>query len=291
MKSNINGQDINFSQIYSVKSYINPGFVATNNCSELYLHTKYQTPSIDGGFKTVTLSYSNFLPKYNSGLSFFLQNDIQPSNIINNYRIAFAYIYRIKTKKVKIGLWLQAEENWTKINNNNIITSSMINPLTSNITPQNYGSLNINQTWTNFNFGYLLSTQNLFIGTSVIGYASLDQTFYKNRQITNIIGIKKKYRFFDINALVINRNLNQNLAAFYWITDNYWIGIGTKFYNIELNSINFDFGLRIKKTDISFAYNVSTNKNLFSTYELSIKFRLKCKKEYRRAIFCPAYEL
>ena len=286
----IKSQDINFSQFYSVKSYFNPGFVASDKCRSLYLHTKYQMLQANGGFKVATLSFSDFYPNYNSGINLYLQNDNQPNNILNFSRIAGAYVYDLNLKKTHISFWLQGQYNLRFVNWQNAVTSSMIDSYTGQIS-QNYSFPEFKtKAWWDINFGFLLFSKNFFIGSSVKNYV----TNYENKPyklVLSLVGLRIPLRTMALEIYAINRNGLSNQTGFLVINDRFWSGFGIDFQEININKINFDIGFIIKKVSFSFNYSVFVGKNLFSIYELGIKYRFKCKKGHRHAIFCPAYQL
>ncbi len=287
----IKSQDINFSQFYSVKSYFNPGFVASDKCRTLYLHTKYQMLQANGGFKVATLSFSDFYPNYNSGLNLYLQNDNQPNNILNFTRIAGAYVYDLKLKHLHISFWLQGQYNLRFINRQNIVTSSMIDSYSGQIIMHNnYFNGLKNKAWWDINFGSLLFGKNFFIGTSIKNYV----TNYENKPyklILSLAGLRIPLQTMDLEIYAINRNGLGNQIGLLGISKKFWLGLGADFYKFNPDKTNFDIGFTIKKVSFSFNYSVFVGKNLFSIYELGIKYRFKCKKGHRHAIFCPAYQL
>jgi hypothetical protein len=286
------GSNINFSQFYSVKNYFNPGFAATTPCSEFYIHSKYQFPFSDGGFKTFTFSGSSFLPRYNSGYSLFLQNDLDPQNILNYTRISAAYIYRVRLGNLRFAFWLQSEYNSLKINVNNVVLPSMIDPATGQLI----NSANLNaQTFryqAKVNFGYLFWIKDFFIGNSANNLLTLNTDWEQSKYYTTVVGYTFHLRRAKMELYSFWQNLDYQQYGVIWEQGDIWFGTGAGFLNIfYLKKINFDIGFWLKNKSISFNYAVMVNKNPFSIYEVSIKFRFRCKKSIGKTIICPAYQL
>ncbi len=245
---------------------------------------------VDGGFKVVTLSFSDFFPHFNSGINMYLQNDNQPNNILNFTRFAAAYVYDLNMKKQNLSFWLQGQYNLKTINRENIVTSSMIDSYTGRILQNtNFSKIDF-KTWWDINFGFLFFSKNFFAGTSVKNYVTNNKA-YSYRLIMSLVGIRIPLKSIDLEIYEINRNGWSNLVGVLFESDRYWLGFSTDFQKIKLEKVNFDIGFTIKKARFSFNYSVFVNKNLFSIYELSVKYRFKCKKGRKRAIFCPAYQL
>ncbi len=265
--------------------------MASDACSQVYLHTKYQLPGIDGGFKTVTLDYSNFFPNLNSGFNLFIQNDNQPQNILNFSRISGSYVYRLKIAKIHIGFWVQARGEALFFNPGNVVLPSMIDPSNGQIigTP----AINSSQSYWRavFDFGYLLYSKRFFIGNGLNGYAQTGNAWLADKSVTTVVGYNFQGRDFDVETYAFLKDLSYIHGGLFVNYEKLWLGGGIDIEKFFLKKIYIDLGIKHNRARFSFNYGIVLNKNLFSTYEFGINFRFKCKKSGRTTIICPAYQL
>ncbi len=286
------GQDINFSQFYPVKNYYNPGFVASDMCTDIFFHTKYEAAGFDGGFKTVTASYSSFFPELNLGLSVYLQNDFSPQNIFTDIYSTSALVYRINLSKFKIAAWLQPEFYYWHVNSANIVSGSMIDALSGQVVNSLNTGFSQSQYGLSLNFGYLLFGRHFFAGNSFKNYARLENLFTPEKAVFTVAGFDADIdRDKTLELYLLDKNLSENQLGFLFHFNNVFAGTNAGFYYYSLNKIGFDFGVKLNSTLFSFNYTLLINKIWVSIYEISIDFRFKCKKAGKRAIICPAYQL
>ena len=280
-------QIINFSQIYAIKYFYNPGFAAKDYCTNIIVHTSEQAPSFQGGFKTVNLSFSKFYPKYKSGFSIYFQNDISPLQILYHQNFSLSYIFASKLGKINFALWSQVNLFDYTINSKSIILPSSLNYITGEIIKPTITYANNFDASVYTSFGTLIFNKYFFAGISYHNAANI-WTLKKYKlepQFSAISGLKLK----NLEFYIFSNNLTINQLGTLYHTNKIFFGINLALDELKFVSIGWDFGLKLNNYIISFGY--STKNFNFSLYELSIIFRLKCKNSRFHTIICPAYQL
>lgn len=103
------GQDIQFSQFYSVPMFHNPAFAGSVHAPRATVLTRLQWLGLDASYKTYYAAGDTYLDKYKSGLGFQIVHDIQGASIYASTQFSFLYSYEIAlTKKFTARLGLQA---------------------------------------------------------------------------------------------------------------------------------------------------------------------------------------
>jgi type IX secretion system PorP/SprF family membrane protein len=89
-------QDSFFSQFYANRLNLNPAWAGIGEEKRLFLNYRNMYPGIGSVFKTYTVSYDQYVEKISGGLGFYLSNDVQGSNAINQISFSAMYSYQIK---------------------------------------------------------------------------------------------------------------------------------------------------------------------------------------------------
>jgi type IX secretion system PorP/SprF family membrane protein len=108
--SNINGQDIQFSQFYSAPLYLNPAFAGSAHHYRGILHQRLQWPNITGKFTTSLFSFDKYFNKYKSGIALMAIQDYQGTNAISSSQVGLQYAYELHvSEKLTIRPGLQLD--------------------------------------------------------------------------------------------------------------------------------------------------------------------------------------
>jgi len=118
-------QDFNFSDPYSEKILLNPSYSGLNECPEIDLNYKMNLYN-----NLFSVSYSQKISDYNSGIAFLLYNNQQGKGSINNLSVSGIYTYRINISERKlINTAIQASYFQQNINSKNLIFNDQIDPI------------------------------------------------------------------------------------------------------------------------------------------------------------------
>ncbi len=296
----INAQDINFLQSFYFKEFINPSFVAQNNCNYLSANDS-QTAFEYGGINTILAGFSGFYPRAKSGIVFLLKNEFHPDHIINQFSGKLAYVYKIKiSRNFQLIPSLAANYNQQNINSGNIVFPSMVQELGVN-NNIDYTSLpERNSRFSGLDASMLLSFNNFYLGimaSNIVTYnfsnlnssknaknwiLSLGYNFYsKRRKTLAALLFVQKYAYMT----------KANLSFIWFATDN--ISLSTSIQNYQLHNTAFSVSgsYRHNKLNWIVSYGINIGQLAFSIYEVGLQYEFNCKKRRQNTIICPAYQL
>ena len=274
----------------------NPSFVAQDKCHGLLLHSYQKFPSIDLGYMASDFVYYGFYPVYNSGFALSASYDRQPGGVFSYTSLDLAYIYNIVfSRKISLALNLDFEYNQFSVNSSGLVFSSSLDPVRGIVSSSTYPD----QTYRNlaFSSGFLLYGNNFFLGAEVnnIAWLAITESREIERQVVFTLGYT--YRFYKHNTFLetylIQQSLNWTELGVLLTDSFYWVSVAANLGNdnAQLRKLSFDLGLRRGKVLAGVNYSVYLGGFVGSAYELSLKYEIKCKKNKRKAIICPAYQL
>jgi len=88
-------QDPHFSQFYANPLYLSPSLAGATDGGRITLNYRNQWPAISKAFSTYAVSIDNFFPTFNSGLGFYLMQDMAGSAGLRTTNAAFQYSYNL----------------------------------------------------------------------------------------------------------------------------------------------------------------------------------------------------
>jgi type IX secretion system PorP/SprF family membrane protein len=87
----IKAQDPQFSQFYANPLYLNPALAGGDLAPRVTFNYRNQWPGIPGNFVTTAFGVDHFFSGVNSGVGFYVMNDIQTNRHSRTIRLSFAY--------------------------------------------------------------------------------------------------------------------------------------------------------------------------------------------------------
>jgi len=94
------GQDVQFSQFYSVPTFQNPAFVGAAHFDKFTVHQRIQWPSLDAKYLTSFASYDTYYKQYSSGFGAYLVHDRVGSGAIVSNELQLQYAYEMHLSHV-----------------------------------------------------------------------------------------------------------------------------------------------------------------------------------------------
>ncbi len=93
---NINyAQDPHFTQFYAAPLYLSPSLAGTTAGGRAIINFRDQWTAIPGAFVTYSIGLDHYLPRFNSGLGFYIMRDQAGSGKLATTNVAFQYTYNI----------------------------------------------------------------------------------------------------------------------------------------------------------------------------------------------------
>lgn len=295
-------QDIQFSEPYSEKLYLNPSYTGTSNCPQFTGNFKYQNI-----YNLKSFSYNQYIKKINSAFGILLLNNKQGSGAISNTSVSGIYSYRLKFKKKrKMMLAIQISYNQYNINTKDLIFSDMIDPLTNTILQNsNENQIIYNNNHIDFSTGYAYVSQKYRFGIALHHLFSSNQDenyLYSPMKITIHFGKyftkknfnKTRIKYTFIPEIIFRKQsyFNEFILGFNLIIKKIYGSIWIK-NNVTLSTFSpvVTAGLILSKFRISYTYDISLSKYIslpINSHQISISYLLDCKQKIKskNTIFC-----
>ncbi len=300
LNEKIYAQSILYSDPFFEKIAYNPSNIGIAVCPEAL-----------GAFKSsfsynlMSFSINHYFEKYNSSLAVLFTNLSEAHNTLNTISGGIIYAYRIKTGPLSfINTALQIDYFQKNIENNKLIFSNQINPLTGNIISKNTDYFYKTVKKSDISIGFSFFNKQIRTGLSVHHF---DKIFIKNDEFMlypeiafnfgKIFSVKRmdeKNTIYLIPEMFYNNryNFHQLIYGFRLINNTFLTGIFLK-QNLLLHSFSSTFllGINFKKFRISYAYEIIFSKYIslpISSNQISLKYNFEClrKRKNQNTIFC-----
>lgn len=174
------GQDIQFSQFYSVPLYQNPAFAGSAFMHRVTLHQRFQWMSLDARYQTSYVAWDNHFEKLRGGIGVSASHDIQGGNKLVSDNVAVQYATEIPLS----GNWALRAGAQFELGFRSINYASF--QYAQDFTDDGYQGNSYNQYGTerfyypDISTGLLLYASHLWIGVSSHHMNEPSQTFYNN---------------------------------------------------------------------------------------------------------------
>jgi type IX secretion system PorP/SprF family membrane protein len=117
LQTDLDAQDMQFTQFYAAQTYLNPAFTGANVCSRLSTNYRNQWPSIPGAFVSYIVALDHYASSLNSGLGVMVTKDKAGSGSLRSTSINLMYAYELTlNKKWAFRAGFQASETIRAIN-------------------------------------------------------------------------------------------------------------------------------------------------------------------------------
>jgi len=105
--ASVEGQDPVYSQFYAAPMQLSPALTGIVAAPVFSLNYRNQWPNIPNAYSTFSASYSQYIPRMNSGIGVRVEGDIAGGGIYNSIRAGLFYAYDIRFTEdffVRVGL-------------------------------------------------------------------------------------------------------------------------------------------------------------------------------------------
>jgi len=302
-------QDVQFSQLFADRLYLNPAYAGADYCPRLALSYRNQWPGVQFPYVTYSASFDKYSPALSGGFGIRLMNDKQGSGTFKQLNADFIYSYHVKlSKTIAAKFALQASVYQKSMSTRDLVFRNMIDPVQGVIYPNAEGVADENFLSPDFSAGILLNYNNYFFGFSA---SHIPHTIVENHNeylpmkylahAGAIIPIKKNGAnessyILEPNVIYINQqNINMLYYGMYFDINKMSVGL---FYrqNLELHfdAMVLSYHLNVNNLVISYSYDVTLSKFIGQTlgsHELSLTYLFSCDKKIRKynTISCPSF--
>lgn len=129
------GQDPEYSQFYANPLYTNPALAGTSELSRMVVAYRNQWPRNGSTYITTSVSYDDFIDRFNTGWGIQIMNDRQWNNLLNTNSASVYYSYHIGMKSgTFLAGGLQAGLVYRQLDPKNLVFPSMIDQLSGQIS-------------------------------------------------------------------------------------------------------------------------------------------------------------
>ncbi|MDF1547472.1 MAG: PorP/SprF family type IX secretion system membrane protein [Bacteroidales bacterium] len=302
-------QDVQFSQLFADRIYLNPAYAGADYCPKFALSYRNQWPGIQFPYVTYSASFDKYVAALNGGLGIRIMKDDQGGGVFNQLNLDFIYSYHVNlSKKLAAKFALEASIYQKNMNVRDLVFYNMIDPVQGIIYPNSEAIADENFLSPDFSAGILLNYRNYFFGFSA---SHLPQTIvehhneYLPAKFTAHIGaaipilkngmVESNY-ILEPNVVYINQqNMNMLYYGIYFDINDMTVGL---FYRQNLNfhfdAMVFSYHLKIKNLMIAYSYDLTLSKFIRQTlgsHEISLGYLLSCDKKNRKynTISCPSF--
>lgn len=324
-----NAQDVEFSQFYANKIYLNPAFAGSDYDARVAIGYRNQWPEINKAFITYSAAYDQYVDALDCGLGLHILQDQQGDGLLNTTVVSGMYSYSLNiTRELSFRAGLQASLIQRKLNDKNLTFPDMIdeyylygyiNPITGENMPSD-----LSRTYSDFSAGIIGTYKNWFVGFSSHHLSEPNGAF---KDESNYSKLPRKYTFhcgvtiplhsrglhqvsstlspsFLFQQQRTNRQLNYGL---YLVRNFFMVGAWYR-DNLELeyDAVILQAGISKDWWQVAYSYDKTVSKLIHTNtgaHEISLLLRFvnykksngACRENYMRrkrrikAIKCPRF--
>lgn len=322
-------QDVEFSQYYANKVYLNPAFAGSDYDSRIAVGYRNQWPEINSAFETYSAAYDKFVDVIGGGVGLHVLQDKQGDGSINTTAISGIYSYLLPvSREVTMHAGFQGSLIQRKLSYQNITSPDMIDQffINGSVAPLSDmdQSFNLSRNYFDFSMGILTSYKRWFIGVAAHHLTQPNESFVEE---SNYSRLPRKYTLHcGVNIPVYLRGLHRveySLAPSFLYQQqhgfrqlNYGLYLerrsvvfGTWYRNnleLDYDAIILQVGISKGVWQLAYSYDKTVSKLIHvntGAHELSLLFRFvnqndrygKCKESTMRrrrrikALKCPRF--
>ncbi len=181
----IQAQDPIFSQFYAAPLQLNPAFAGNTNGPHIALNYRNQWPSIPSAYITYSASYSQFVPRFNSGFGLMLLTDDAGQGLLKTNKASGVFAYRVQVNRdffLKLGTEasvVQSRLNWDQLLFLDQIDAEL-GPVSPGGTPfptEETRPENLNNTYFDISAGLLAYSPMFYGGVSIKHLTTPNESF------------------------------------------------------------------------------------------------------------------
>jgi len=327
--SELKAQDVEFSEFYANKIYLNPAFTGSDYDSRLSLTYRNQWPEINKAFITYSAAYDQYVDVLQGGLGVHVLQDKQGDGTINTSMISAMYAYNLNITRdliFKMGFqtsYIQRKLDYTDFTFPDMIDdfylTGLINPYTTETYPTS-----LTKTYIDYSSGILLSYKNIFFGLAAHHLTEPNEAFKEESDYSILPtkytlhcgwsvpmfrrGLRRADYTLSPNFLMQQQGTNRQLNYGIYLTKGPLI-IGSWYRDnleLEYDAIILQVGIIQSWWQFSYSYDKTVSKLIHTktgAHEISLLLRFanrkskktSCKEVYKRrkrrvgAIKCPSF--
>ncbi len=309
MSNSFYSQDIEFSQFYATKNYLNPAFTGLTEGNSFTTCYRNQWPSIKKAYESHYVNYELKLNKYNAGLGIYFLNDVAGEGSLKRQTLAFQYskFFRF-TKKLYGSFGLRGSYNINSIEWDKLTWGDMIDVRRGFIYNTNQPMGSSFENYFDTGAGFLLYTDKLNGGVAVehinrpnIGLLNVSNDSKLPIRYKLHLGGKIRLQespnatevYIAPQLIYTQQGKNKQIAVgSYLIISKFALGV----WHRVNDSFIFLIGMEQNDFRIGYSYDLGTNSLInFSggAHEISLTYNFKQKsyngKKKYRVIYCPKF--
>jgi type IX secretion system PorP/SprF family membrane protein len=310
MKSKIISQDIEFSQFYATKNYLNPAFTGLTADQSFSSTYRNQWPGIENAYNTHFISYDKKLKKQDAGIGINYINDVAGEGSLTRQSLALQFSKQIRFRKNLFGSFgIKTSYNINSIIWDNLTWGDMIDARKGFVYSTNQPRGAARESFFDVGSGFILYSKKVFGGVAVdhLNQPSLGLlSIYDNPKLPIRYKLHggAKFRLYESPNItemyfapqfIYTRQGNTqqlNIGAYFnysFLTLGVWHRIKDSFV--------FLVGIEQNKYRVGYSYDLSANKLISHSggaHELSLTINFKnqkhsTKKVKYKAISCPVF--
>lgn len=302
-------QDVQFSQLFADRLYLNPAYAGSDYCPRLMTAYRNQWPGIQFPYVTYSVSYDQYSEVLHGGYGIRLMKDDQGGGIFKMLNADFIYAHKVQINpKTSLKLALEASIYQRSVNAAELVFADMIDPRFGVMLP-NSENINTQPIFTpDFSAGFILNHKKYFLGINV---SHIPQSIVPEHnlilpmKITAHIGAafpiikndsKRPSYILEPNVVYIQQqNFNMLYYGMYFDISNIAMGV---FYRqdikLHFDAIILSFHINIKQFKIGYSYDITLSrffKHSLGTQEISLIYLFNCRKKIKdySTISCPVF--
>lgn len=206
-------QDVEFSQFYANKVYLNPAFAGSDFDPRISIGYRNQWPEISSAYVTYSVAYDQYVNILGGGVGMHVMQDEQGDGTISTTMVSGMYSYSLSVTRdfiIKTGFqvsFIDRKLNYSNFTFPDMIDefyiNGLINPFTGESMPDH-----LERNYFDFSSGIIASYKNWFIGFAAHHLSEPDETFKDESEYSKL---PRKYTFHcGVNVPVFRRGLHQS---------------------------------------------------------------------------------
>ncbi len=304
-----NAQDVQFSQLFADRLYLNPAYAGASYCPKLNITYRNQWPGIQFPYITYSASFDRYIPALSGGIGIRVMNDTQGAGVFKLSGADFIYSYRVNlSKKFIARLAMQASVYQKSMNTRELIFSNMIDPVQGVVYPNSENLANQDFITPDFSAGMLINYKKYYVGFSA---SHIPHTLTENHaeyfptKYTAHVGAVFSFDRYDQKksglqlepnvVLISQQNMNMLYYGMYFEFETITFGSFLR-HNLELHfdALILSAHLNVNNLSISYSYDATLSRFIgqsLGSHELSLTYLFTCDKKIRNynTISCPSF--
>ncbi len=302
-------QDVQFSQLFADKLYLNPAYVGSEYCPRLMVAHRNQWAAVSFPYLTYSASYDQYIEKLSGGIGVRIMKDDQGGGVFSKLNADFIYAYKLNlTRNMSLKLAIEASIFQQSVNTSNLIFPDMIDPL-HGVAFGTSEAINVQPILTpDFSSAFLLSYKNYSLGFNVshlpipivaehneilpmkfIGQLSTTIPIMKNND-------KLPTYVLEPNIVYVQQfNTSQLFYGMYFGVNKIAVGMFVR-QNLKFDFDAFiaSFHINIKQMSIGYSHDITLSRlytHSLGTHELTFTYLFNCDKKIKgyKTISCPSF--